>query len=125
MFKFKRMRQIILSLVAASVFAGLIAPSLAGAYEPFAPGHPTIQGQSQSKLVGTWDGTLDAGVAKLTLILHVNEIGGNLGATLDSPDQGATNLAIDKISLSGQRVQFSMNTLGAEYDGKLSDNSAE
>jgi len=44
---------------------------------------------------GDWRGTLDAGVAKLDLILHVVRKDGTPTATLDSPDQGATGPVVD------------------------------
>jgi hypothetical protein len=44
---------------------------------------------SLRKIEGDWEGTLDAGVAKLRLVVHIVRKDGVLSATLDSPDQGA------------------------------------
>ena len=46
-------------------------------------------------IVGSWVGTLDAGM-KLRVVFHIARTDdGKLRATLDSPDQGATGIRID------------------------------
>ena len=72
------------------------------------------------ELEGDWRGTLDAGVAKLDLVLHVATKDGVLSATVDSPDQGATGLAVNSITLNGKTLRFEMKSLGAEYEGVFS-----
>jgi pimeloyl-ACP methyl ester carboxylesterase len=69
---------------------------------------------------GDWEGTLDAGAAKLKLVIHVVKKGEQLTATLDSPDQGATGLTIDAISVTDSSIQLDMKSLGATYKGKFS-----
>lgn len=66
---------------------------------------------------GDWKGTIDVGGTKLDLVLHVSAKDGALTATLDSPDQGATGLAIDSISVTGKSLRFEMKSLGATYEG--------
>jgi pimeloyl-ACP methyl ester carboxylesterase len=80
---------------------------------------------TQSGIEGDWRGILDAGVAKLQLILHVTRNGDVLSATLDSPDQGATGLKIDSISVTANEVHFEMQALGAEYHGKFTKDGSE
>ena len=42
---------------------------------------------------GKWEGTLKAGLVKLRLVFNIQELqDGTLSATLDSPDQGATDI---------------------------------
>lgn len=74
---------------------------------------------------GDWRGTLDAGVAKLDLILHVVRKDGTLTATLDSPDQGATGLTVDSITVSGKSLRFEMKSLGADYEGVFSSDGSQ
>ncbi len=57
---------------------------------------------TQFEPTGDWRGTLNAGVVKLDLILHVMKKEGALSATLDSPDQGATGLTVDTITVKGK-----------------------
>ena len=81
---------------------------------------PAPATDSSASVVGTWEGTLDAGAAKLKLVLHIdgpkNE---SLTGRLDSPDQGATDLPIESISLAANTLRFEMKSLGAMYEGKL------
>src|SRR5437763_1903476 len=74
---------------------------------------------SSPSVVGTWDGTLDAGMARLKLVLHIDAKNGTLVGRLDSPDQGASDLPIDSISLAVNTLHFEMKSLGATYEGKL------
>jgi pimeloyl-ACP methyl ester carboxylesterase len=74
---------------------------------------------------GDWRATLDAGAAKLDLVLHVIRKDGRLTATLDSPDQGVTGLAIDSITVTGKSLQFGMKSLGADYEGVFSSDGSQ
>jgi len=74
---------------------------------------------------GDWEATLDVGVAKIRLILHVVGKDGALKATLDVPDQGATGQTIDAISANEGVVRFEMKTSQAVYEGKLSKDSTQ
>ena len=84
---------------------------------PFARGQEQI---APVKPEGDWRGTLDAGAAKLDLVIHIVRKDGALSATLDSPDQGATGLPVDSISVTGKSLRFEMKSLGANYEGVLS-----
>lgn len=74
---------------------------------------------------GDWEGTLDAGAAKLRLVLHVTKKDGPLSATLDSLDQGATGLAVDTIDVTENSIRFTMKSLGAAYEGKFSKDGSQ
>src|SRR3989441_3748262 len=75
---------------------------------------------SSPSVIGTWEGSLDAGAAKLRLVLHIDGTKeGALVARLDSPDQGATDLPIDSVSVAGNTLHFEMKSLAAMYEGKL------
>lgn len=80
---------------------------------------------SPRKIEGDWDGILDVGAAKLRLVLHVVRKDGVLSATLDSPDQGATGLPIDSITLSSASVRFEMKSLGGVYEGQLAKDDSQ
>ncbi|MGE3172147.1 MAG: alpha/beta hydrolase family protein [Planctomycetota bacterium] len=79
---------------------------------------------AQQPLVGTWQGTLDAGPAKLRLAFHVTLRDGALHATLDSIDQGAEGLPVDEVTLLDGAVHFAMPRLGATFDGTLDADGA-
>jgi pimeloyl-ACP methyl ester carboxylesterase len=74
---------------------------------------------------GDWEGTLDAGAAKLRLVLHVTKKDGRLSATLDSPDQGATGLAVDTIDVIENSIRFTMKSLSAAYEGKFGKDGSQ
>jgi hypothetical protein len=74
-------------------------------------------------VVGTWEGTLDAGAAKLKPVLHIEDAkDGALVGRLDVPAQGASDLPIDSLSIAGSTLKFEMKSLGATYEGKLESN---
>ncbi|MGI8897268.1 MAG: alpha/beta fold hydrolase [Pyrinomonadaceae bacterium] len=109
-----------------------VAASEAGAQRPHAltrtgGDHFFIQQPESAprKIDGDWEGTLDAGAAKLRLVLHVFRKDGVLSATLDSPDQGATGLPIDSITLSATSFRFEMKSLGGVYEGQLAKDNGQ
>lgn len=69
-----------------------------------------------------WEGVLDVGTAKLKLVLKLAKTpDGTYLATLDSPNQGAYDLAVDTIMLKDQALHFEMKRIGGSYDGKMSE----
>jgi pimeloyl-ACP methyl ester carboxylesterase len=102
------------------VWLGLIICVLAFGQKPAPPA------DSSPSVIGTWEGTLDVGAAKLRLVLHID--GGKDGALvarLDSPDQGATDLPIDSLSVASNTLHFEMKSLGAIYEGKLESDGSQ
>ena len=71
-------------------------------------------------LVGNWDGSLDAGAAQLRLVLHIkaDSIGGYT-ATLDSVDQGANGIPVEKVSFEGNTLKLDIPAIHASYEGSL------
>lgn len=70
-------------------------------------------------LEGMWEGTLSVGGASLRLIFKVAKApDGSLTATLDSLDQGALGLPVDKVTLDGKSVLFDLKRLGAAFEAK-------
>jgi hypothetical protein len=73
---------------------------------------------------GDWQGTIQAGMGELRLVLHVSKnADGTLKAVIDSPDQNAAGVAIDSISLDGNKVRFASAPLKATYEGTLKGES--
>ena len=87
---------------------------------------PAPPADSSPSVIGTWEGTLDVGAAKLRLVLHIDGAkDGALVARLDSPDQGATDLPIDSLSVASNTLHFEMKSLAAIYEGKLESDGAQ
>lgn len=67
-----------------------------------------------------WNGTIEIGGAKLRLVLRVRTgENGKLSAVVDSPDQGATDLPVETLTIEGGVLRFEMRLIGASYEGKL------
>ncbi|MCI0525239.1 MAG: alpha/beta fold hydrolase, partial [Acidobacteria bacterium] len=63
---------------------------------------------------------------KLRLVLKVSKAAdGSLTAKADSPDQGATDLPVDTISLQDGVARFEMKRLLAAYEGTLNKEASE
>lgn len=71
-----------------------------------------------SDIDGTWEGTLDVG-QKLRLVLHLTTTKDGLGATLDSPDQGAASIAATGARREGAMLTVEIATIGAKYQGTI------
>ena len=95
----------------ATFFAAVLALAAglpAGAQQPV-----------QSPLVGTWVGDLKAGALVLRLVFNVSVTNGVLGATMDSPDQGARGIPVSRVGLTGSDVVFEVKAAGGSYTGTL------
>ena len=73
----------------------------------------------------TWEGELDMHTAKLRLVLTLAASGAGIVGRLDSPDQGAMNLPIDRVTREGAFLRFEMRAIGAGYEGTLGADGAE
>lgn len=76
---------------------------------------------SQADLAGVWRGILAVGNSQLHIAFNVSEAqDGQIEATMDSPDQGATGIPVAKVILAGQSVRFEIDLIKAIYVGQLS-----
>ena len=81
------------------------------------PQAPAVQTQ---ELQGIWQGTLGAGGTKVGVILKVTKMADNtFAATLDVPDQGATGVPVDSVTVKDASVRFDLKSLGAVYEGMI------
>jgi len=64
---------------------------------------------------GAWRGKLKVGPSELTLVIHIDKE----HPTLDSPDQGATDIPAVCQHLSADSVALNIPLLGAKYTGRL------
>ncbi|GAB3008486.1 alpha/beta fold hydrolase [Niabella terrae] len=72
------------------------------------------------QLAGTWMGNLDlTGGMQLPLVLHIQQKGTGLAATLDSPAQGAKGIVVDSISFKEDSLRVTINQIGMRYTGGL------
>lgn len=66
-----------------------------------------------------WEGTLKVGAMELRLVFHLfKQADGKYAGTMDSPDQGATGLPLDEVSVKGDAVRLEMKNLKIVYEGQ-------
>ncbi|HEV2426485.1 MAG TPA: hypothetical protein VGZ29_16790 [Terriglobia bacterium] len=54
-----------------------------------------------SDIDGTWQGTLDTGQSKLTVVVHITNTEDGLTATMDSPDQNTAGIPVTSVTRAG------------------------
>ena len=82
-----------------------------------------VAGRAQMPLPleGTYSGTLQAGEAKLHIVLHLSRSGaGALRATLDSLDQAVFAIEASSVSVNSDTLKFEIRSVGANFEGKVS-----
>ena len=72
-----------------------------------------------SDIDGTWQGTLDAGGAKLRLVLHLITTKDGLTGSLDSPDQGAAGLPVSATKREGASLTVELKAIGGKFVGAI------
>ena len=78
---------------------------------------------AQADIVGSWQGALEVQGTNLPLIFHITETEGSLSATLDSPAQGATGIAVDTVAFEDGYVTLRINAIGGGYEGDLANDT--
>src|SRR5262245_34106943 len=75
-------------------------------------------------LDGSWQGTLEAGGAKLRLALIVTRSDTGYAGKIDSLDQGSS-IPIDTIAVSGDSVRLELKAINGVFDGTLNKDRTE
>jgi len=73
-----------------------------------------------SDIDGTWQGTLDTGQVKLTVVVHIINTEGGLTATMDSPDQHATGIPVNSVTRKGSAFTLEVTSIGGKFEGEIS-----
>src|SRR6185437_11331858 len=80
---------------------------------------PAPKAAKPSDIDGDWLGTLDTGMAKLRLALHITNTDQGLTATMDSLDQNANGMPVTSVTRAGSSLKFEMKVIGGAYDGNI------
>jgi hypothetical protein len=101
-----------LALLCALALASPLATGAAGTAAEAAKQHP---------VVGTWQGTLPNGMGgQIRVVLKVRQAAeGALTATMDSPDQNASDIPVAKIGFETGKVTLDVSAVGGSYEGTL------
>lgn len=79
-----------------------------------------------SRGVEEWDGILDAGTAKLRVVLRLaKKADGGWAGELISLDQGNSTFAVDAIKYQDGMLSFEIKSVGATFEGKFKSEGAE
>lgn len=78
----------------------------------------SVSAAAQSTLQGNWEGEMNVG-QKVRLVFRVKESDGKLSATMDSPDQGVTGIAVASTSMNADSVLFDLSNANIQYRGLL------
>lgn len=68
---------------------------------------------------GKWQGTLEAGAAKLRINVDLTRTGGTIAGKLQSPDQSPSWIDMDAVTLTGEALKFEITRIGGSYSGKV------
>lgn len=76
-------------------------------------------------VIGDWEGTLEVQGTQLKILFHVAEKDGNLASTMDSPDQGANGIPMEKTTFENGTLTIAHSAMGINYSAQLKDAELE
>jgi hypothetical protein len=77
-------------------------------------------GPATNEVAGNWAGALEAGQAKLRLLFKISRgPGGGLSGKLDSLDQGARNIPVESVRVTGNSVRMEVKSVQGVFEGTL------
>lgn len=79
----------------------------------------TVKAQAPAGLPGVWEGALQISGIELRIVFHITQDAeGNLHATMDSPDQGATGIPVNKVSFKKSKLKLEVDAVRGKFIGK-------
>jgi uncharacterized protein len=73
---------------------------------------------------GLWQGMLKVPGTELRVVFHINKAAdGKLAATMDSPDQSATGIAVDECAFSKGKLTLTAKAIGGGFEGTMKNDS--
>ena len=80
--------------------------------------------QEELDFSGTWKGTIHVQQFSIPLVLHLDQAGQELTATLDSPEQQAFGINA-KAKVNGSKIKVDVPEIGASYSATLEGNTLD
>jgi uncharacterized protein len=81
--------------------------------------------QSSPDVSGTWLGTITVDTTSLRVVFNLSRSAGeSTVGTMDSPDQGAFGIPLDRIEVKHRHVSLTASSLGANFSGDLSSDGS-
>lgn len=72
-------------------------------------------------ITGKWNGALAIQQTQLRLVFNITETEDGFSSTMDSPDQGATDIPVTNTTFEYPKIIFKVSNLKIEYIGELKD----
>lgn len=83
------------------------------------------KGAETEDIEGVWMGTLKVSVVELRILFKINaNADGTLAATMDSPDQGAENIAVSKVTFENGRLYLESKVIQGTYEGQIKEDGS-
>lgn len=79
---------------------------------------PVQAAATAADLGGVWEGRISVGAQSIRIVFRVDAAG---NAVMDSPDQGARNIAVDRPTMEGGVVRFVVPVLQGRFEGTRSE----
>ncbi len=76
---------------------------------------------SDENILGDWNGFLEIAGRQLLIVFHIIETDGQFKSTMDSPDQNANGIQMDKTTFEDGKLLIVAQALNAEYIAELSE----
>jgi len=74
-----------------------------------------------SSVDGIWEGSLKVRGLELRIVFHISEQpDGTLSATMDSPDQGASGIPVDEVTIEDDLIRLELKSAFAVFEGTVS-----
>jgi uncharacterized protein len=70
-------------------------------------------------ILGEWSGALKVPGGSLLIVFHISEGVADIYSTMDSPDQGAFGIAVDKTIFTGNKLTLEITAAKIKYEGIL------
>lgn len=77
-----------------------------------------VQAAPSADLSGVWEGRISAGGQSIRIVFRVDAAG---NAVMDSPDQGARNIAVDRPTVENGVVRFVVPVIQGRFEGTRSE----
>lgn len=80
--------------------------------------------QAAPDMAGNWEGKLAVQGMELRIVLVFDLVDGKLRCTLFSPDQTEQAIPVSVTTVEGNKIHLEIKSVGATYDGEVSDDGA-
>lgn len=106
------------SRITRTLAAGFLC--LLFSFTAYSAGCMQFQTGNTDFLPGSWQGTVDAGIMKFTLVFKFTKSGtGSLEGTLDIIEQDALGLPVDRIVVRNDSLLLSLTKINRKYAGRI------